>query len=97
MQAEVADGKFVFGHGRRDRDLLVRNRLLEALSVNAQLTEELDGLFEEAIIRQAVTVGSKPSGTCAKKAVVAFVRMAAKLRPFVFSFFFVLFSFSLLS
>mmetsp|Transcript_88431 Transcript_88431/g.255040 ORF Transcript_88431/g.255040 Transcript_88431/m.255040 type:complete len:241 (-) Transcript_88431:1061-1783(-) len=34
----------------------------------------------EAIMRHTVTVGSKPSGTCAKKAVAAFSKTSAKLR-----------------
>mmetsp|Transcript_118031 Transcript_118031/g.376333 ORF Transcript_118031/g.376333 Transcript_118031/m.376333 type:complete len:481 (+) Transcript_118031:1645-3087(+) len=35
-------------------------------------------IFLEAIIRQTVTVGSSPSGTCAKKAVAAFVRTSER-------------------
>mmetsp|Transcript_27263 Transcript_27263/g.81197 ORF Transcript_27263/g.81197 Transcript_27263/m.81197 type:complete len:656 (+) Transcript_27263:717-2684(+) len=37
-------------------------------------------IFWEAIIRHTVTVGSSPSGTCAKKAVAAFSRTSARLR-----------------
>mmetsp|Transcript_7838 Transcript_7838/g.16911 ORF Transcript_7838/g.16911 Transcript_7838/m.16911 type:complete len:524 (-) Transcript_7838:1248-2819(-) len=37
-------------------------------------------IFCEAIMRHTVTVGSSPSGTCAKKAVAAFSRTSARLR-----------------